>query len=411
MHPLFKVSFLLPLLIWSFKVQAQDQRISGKVIDQSTGEPLSFSHVGILEASYGTVANLGGDFSLILPAGYKDEKLSASYLGYELKSIPISTIDPSKELIIALEPNVTELSELVVSTREKSIIEEAIEAIPKNHDQTEMKLRAFWRASIQNESKQYIQMTEYAFDMFRHGAPGDESNAMQILHGRIARDTSFFEDLAGMQIGVTPPSLFTSSLLKGHGLLDKKIIKKHTYSITDVTSYNGNAVFVVSFAPKPKAKGKLYKGQILLDSETLAFVKISFSKVIDPDDPDRVFDGLSMASMVVGLGKSTLDQYENELNYQLVDGRWYLSHARYDIHWTMRRSKMGVVKPVKFNADFVVTNIQKTDIIVPPEDQLTSKGILERQVTKSTSEFWKEYNYLKADNNFEALFQEILNRE
>ena len=401
----------LMLLITAVVLAQENKRITGKVIDEDTGAPLAFSHVGIFDSSYGTVANIDGDFSIIIPSKFDEEKLSASYLGYELKSIPIDKIADEDQLVIKLKSTVTALPELVINANEKSIIEEAIEAIPKNHDQSEMQLRAFWRASIWNETDSYVQMTEYAFDMYRHGALGEEENAMKILRGRVARDTSFFADIGGMQIGVTPPTLFVSSLLKEHPLLDKKMLKKHSYKITDATSYNGRSVFVVSFQPKAKAKGKLYEGQILLDTESLAFVKISFKKTISIDNPEKVFDGLSMAAMVVGLGKSTMDKYENELNYQLVDGKWYLSHAKYDINWTMRRAKQGIAKPVTFKADFVVTDIQKSNIVVPPAEELASKAILERQVTEYTDDFWNEYNYLKADNNFEELFEEILARE
>lgn len=409
MHKILLQAFIL---IGVLSAAAQEnKRISGRVIDADTGDPLAFSHVGIFNTSFGTVSNAEGDFTLIIPAAYSNQKLSASYLGYELSSIPFDDITEDRTVIIKLKSTVTELPEMVFRAKEKSIIEEAVEAIPQNHDQNEMQLRAFWRASIWNETDKYVQMTEYAFDMFRHGVLGEEENAMKILRGRVARDTSFFRDIGGMQIGVTPPSLFASSLLKEHPILNKKVRKKHSYKITDATSYNGRAVFVVSFQPKAKARGKLFEGKILLDTETLAFVKISFKKLISEANPEKVFDGLSMASMVVGLGKSTMDRYENELNYQYVNGKWYLSHAKYDINWTMRRAKQGITKPVTFKADFVVTDIQKENVVVPPSEELASKSILERQVTKNTDEFWKDYNYLKADNDFEELFQEIIDRD
>ncbi len=399
-------------LIITFAVSAQEnKRISGKIIDKETGEPLAFSHVGIFNSSYGTVANVDGEFSLIVPSEYNDDNLSASYLGYELNSIPVNSINDEDQLVIKLKSTVTELPELIIEVNEKSIIEEAIEAIPRNHDQNEMQLRAFWRASIVNETGKYVQMTEYAFDMFRQGMIGEEENSMKILHGRVARDTSFFDDIGGMHIGVTPPTLFTNSLLKEHPLLDQKVIKRHSYKITDATSYNGRAVFVVSFKPKEKAKGKLFEGKILLDTETLAFVKISYGRLISEDDPEKVFSGIGLASMIAGLGKSTMDSYENELNYQYVDGKWYLSHAKYDIDWTMRRSKAGVIRPVNFKADFVVTDIRKENIVVPPTEELASKSILQRQSAKSTENFWAEYNYLKADNNFDELFDGIIARK
>lgn len=416
MHTISRIKSTLrllvtPLLLLLFiHAQAQDsKRISGKVVDDETGEPLAFSHVGIFNTSYGTVSNIDGDFSLLIPEKHSEAQLSASYLGYELKSIEVASLEADKLLTIRLKSTVTVLPELVIRKKEKSIIEEAIEAIPQNHDQNEMLLRAFWRASIWNESSDFVQMTEYAFDMYRHGAPNEEENAMKILKGRVARDTSFFRDIGGMQIGVKPTTLFISSLLKEHPLLDKKVIKKHVYKITDVTTYNDRAVFVVSFEPKPKAKGRKLVGKILLDTETLAFVKISFTRLLE-GNPETVFSKLSSAAMLAGLGKSTLDKYENELNYQLVDGKWYLSHALYDINWTMRRQKAGVIKPVTFKADFVVTEIQKKDFVLPPEEELASDALLERQTTKNTDDFWKEYNYLKADNDFEAMFQEILER-
>lgn len=406
-----KTLSIILFFIVQFSISAQDLRITGKIVDSSTGEPLSFSHVGIFNTSYGTISNIDGKFSLIIPKKHVDGKLSCSYLGYELKSFSIPTIELNKELTVQLTSTLTKLPEAIITINEKSIIEEAIDAIPKNHDQHQMQLRAFWRASIKNNLGQYVQMTEYAFDMFRYGQLGEETNNMKILRGRVARDTSYFADIGGMQIGVTPPSLFASSLLKGHPILDKNVLKKHDYKITDVTSFDGRPVYVVRFKPKKKAKGKLFEGEILLDTESLAFVKIAFNKLISEENPERVFKGFSPASMIVGLGKSTMDNYKNELNYQLLDGKWYLSYAKYDINWTMRRSKQGVIRPVTFKADFVVTDIRKENILVPPAEELASKDLLEKQVAKNSNEFWKEYNYLLADDNFEELFQEILDRK
>lgn len=404
-------TLLIFICLTQISFSQETLRISGKVEDQATGEALAFSHVGVFNTSYGTVTNINGEFTLLIPEKHRQSQLSASYLGYGLKSLPISTLQTNQEVVFTLESTATQLDELVVTTKEESIIAEAIAAIPKNHDQSEMQLRAFWRSSIQDNRDQYVQMTEYAFDMFRHGELGEEENAMKILRGRVARDTSFFADIGGMQIGVTPPTLFVSSLLKEHPILNKSVIKKHKYKISDVTTYNGRAVYVVNFEPKGKATENRFEGEILLDTESLAFVRIAFTRLISANNPKKVFGSLSLASMVVGLGKSTMDSYKNELNYQLVDGKWYLSHAKYDIDWTMRRNKGDIVRPVNFLADFVVTELQKENITVPPEEELASKAILERQVTENTDDFWKEYNYLKANNNFEGLFQEILDRK
>ena len=60
--------------------------------------------------------------------------------------------------------------------------------------------------------------------------------------------------------------------------------------------------------------------------------------------------------------------------------------------------------------NFIVTDIVKDNITVPPKDELASNRILERQADYSSGDFWKDYNYLEPDKDYEALFKEIAER-
>ena len=63
-----------------------------------------------------------------------------------------------------------------------------------------------------------------------------------------------------------------------------------------------------------------------------------------------------------------------------------------------------------YYADFIVTDIVKNNFTVPPKDELASNRILERQADYSSGDFWKDYNYLEPDKDYEALFKEIAER-
>ena len=77
---------LLSPLIWA------QQRISGKVLDQQTGEPLVGAHVYLLKNwKIGTATDTTGGFALRVPATVEEDSLIISYLGYQEFSIKLQT--------------------------------------------------------------------------------------------------------------------------------------------------------------------------------------------------------------------------------------------------------------------------------------------------------------------------------
>lgn len=120
--------------------------MNGAVFDTNTNESLPFAHIGLENSSIGVISNSNGEFTLIIPANTESENLQVSYVGYDSRKILVSKISLSEPLIIKLNSTETFLPELVIQAKKRSIIEEAIAAIPNNHDQDSMRLRGFWRS-------------------------------------------------------------------------------------------------------------------------------------------------------------------------------------------------------------------------------------------------------------------------
>jgi len=89
-------------------LEPQQQKITGRVADANTGEPLPGVNVVIEGTNSGTVTDLDGKFSISVP---DDAILAFSFVGYITERIPVE----GKSIIdIALIPDIRNLEEVVV---------------------------------------------------------------------------------------------------------------------------------------------------------------------------------------------------------------------------------------------------------------------------------------------------------
>lgn len=127
MKQFFKSTLLLLTVILPLLSSAQDKptinaRISGKVIDSKTNEPLIGAAVQIKGTTNGSTTDANGDFSLI--TGQKlPFSVIISFVGYVKKEVVIS----SDKAIIKLDEDVSQLADVVVSSRRR---QEAVQDIP-----------------------------------------------------------------------------------------------------------------------------------------------------------------------------------------------------------------------------------------------------------------------------------------
>jgi hypothetical protein len=76
--------------------------LSGTVVDQQTQLPVEYANIGIFEKGIGTVTNMKGEFSFILPENLKTEPIMVSHLGYGDTSFYFNQLLSKKNIIIEL---------------------------------------------------------------------------------------------------------------------------------------------------------------------------------------------------------------------------------------------------------------------------------------------------------------------
>ena len=112
-----KYFFILPVLLFSVALQAQDKNfvVLGKVIDSASGLPMVGASAYCENTTYGTITNSEGLFFMRLPNGGYD--LVVTYTGYERKSIRLSNNN-----------NYADTLNVILTKQEKSLEEVAVVA-------------------------------------------------------------------------------------------------------------------------------------------------------------------------------------------------------------------------------------------------------------------------------------------
>ncbi|MGB0176776.1 MAG: TonB-dependent receptor plug domain-containing protein, partial [Owenweeksia sp.] len=98
---------LMPLMGW-----AQSRTVSGTISDSGDGSPLPGANVLALPSGTGTITGGDGSFSLSLKAG--DDSLLVSFIGYQSRTVRLSSLSGLAGVKIALSPETKMLDETVV---------------------------------------------------------------------------------------------------------------------------------------------------------------------------------------------------------------------------------------------------------------------------------------------------------
>ncbi|TGE20372.1 carboxypeptidase-like regulatory domain-containing protein [Hymenobacter aquaticus] len=93
---------------------AQENKISGRIVDQKTKEPIPFASIGLKEEQSGALTNEYGFFQMPMPEKNAQDSLVVLALGYFRKAILIKKGTNVQDLIIEVPKRVIELSEVKV---------------------------------------------------------------------------------------------------------------------------------------------------------------------------------------------------------------------------------------------------------------------------------------------------------
>ncbi|MBG8553256.1 carboxypeptidase-like regulatory domain-containing protein [Hymenobacter guriensis] len=101
----------LPLLA---SAQGTENRITGRIVDSKTKEPIPFSSIGMKEEQTGVLTNEYGFFQIAMPEKNESDSLVVIALGYFRKTVPVKRGTKMEDISIEVVKRVIELKGVTV---------------------------------------------------------------------------------------------------------------------------------------------------------------------------------------------------------------------------------------------------------------------------------------------------------
>ena len=253
-------------LLMAFGPAATAQRLTGKVLDASTGQPVPYASISVLNSPLGTTSNAEGEFELggvALPG-----RLVVSELGHQRDTVAVATAGP---LQIRLRPASVLLPEVQVGSYLGDLIAQAYRQMRRTSNR-KMYGQAFYRQIIRIGGDA-TEVQEMVWNAATNGAGMDGS---ALAHGRFAKkkaQLSFnnFSNLTKV-IGFN----MKDDSLTQRGIVGLNTAQRYKLSLIGVTQSENQQLVEIGFESKPGLAPLTAKGTLVINETTRQVLHLRF---------------------------------------------------------------------------------------------------------------------------------------
>lgn len=386
-----KIYFILSLVIRLNVCGQSTLSISGKVVNQETGEPLQFATVGVKGSPYGTISNTDGAFNFYVPSSYTSDTLSISYVGFETKKKIIQEI--KGPLNISLKESIVYLDEVAVNGEQltaNQIIEKALDKLGENYATKPVVLRGIFR-DIRTQNGETVSLTEAALDIHETVVTTSRKffiKEIRASHSRINPLLSGSLLNSGNPIDVNMGSHFWLNSLRHR-------IRKVKLEIEEVIFQNGDLFYSI-VANETVAKGGLAEEhkdlkfelvhRYLVHSETYAIHKVEhleypiegkYVAIEAPYEGDTLFYSKKGWNQIL-----EFEEYQNKMYLKYHD----VNYA-FDI---VDKKNDRIYLDMGYNFIFITTEIDTNKSEQPSGTKMNKNKPLVRQAKAYNPFFWED---------------------
>jgi len=395
------------LSLFSIVSSAQDYwQIKGIVTHSETLEPLPYANIRILNKRFGTISNQQGRFIIRLPAEFRSDTLTFSYLGFKKQILPLDQVN-SESITISLKPEVYELKEVTAQgMTARGLLEKCLEKIPENYPDQAVGMTAFYRETIR-ENGLPIQGVEAVLGLNKRPYGNDKKrDRMVLLKGR--QNNEVFESRVWEYINFVdgPYEALESDVCKypddfitlprtRFNFLEPKHFRYYDYSFPEVPELAGNEYYLIRFNPPAGKKRAVLEGEIYIDKQSTAIIRIDYR--INPYHIKRT----SVVDIYTESELNKLDIYSQtnsfdcSVNYRQYKGKWFLDYVRINYNFHLLWLDDQYLAEIDNTIQFVITDFDMDQLYTAKYGKLIKRKFpLPQQLGETDESFWENYNYI-----------------
>ncbi|HMP98970.1 MAG TPA: carboxypeptidase-like regulatory domain-containing protein [Cyclobacteriaceae bacterium] len=278
------IKLILFIQVFTFYPAFSQVTISGKLIDEITGEPVVQAHILHQKRSIGTLSDAKGNFVLTLRDFSKDDDIVISHVTYETANIKVSSFEQRQ--VIALKTKVVVLEPVLIRPQKfdaAKFMQQVSNAYEKQKKKDPQIAIAHYREKAKYDDKYVFFMESIGYGMLM-GERRDNTAALASYKFFCDNTRESLPADAWLQfrsnVGPQPRTkVFNASgstlnefgMFELSGPLSKKNNKKYKYELADIYELNKQVVYSISFSSADRS------GVIDVLKENLQIIKAEYS--------------------------------------------------------------------------------------------------------------------------------------
>lgn len=365
----------------------QPNMFQGRILDAETGLPLSYATVSINPPGIGTVSNQDGNWSLKIPEGSTQAKLSVHFMGYTSQTYDLLNL--KTPVIVRLKPSHFELSEIVVMPGDfiKELLGKAYKSIPENYPISPTLCDGFFRETQRVNDSLFLYFDEAILNVYKNTYKNTRN------FGQIRIEKSRKNVFPGIDtinnVRFYGGPHFPNDLdivFSRWDFIRPSEYKNWTYELTGSFKDSLSEVYVVTFKNK-KAPHTNFQGRMFIDKNNLAYIGFELRR----SGPGSISSEQNSTDVSYLPGNTTV-----KIGYVLKDGCYHLGYITYKTNGINTETKTRIYKDI----EYVTTSIQTDSVSpIPFNQQFDYTDILSIEAANYDQSYWKDYNVLQESNS------------
>lgn len=377
--------------------------VSGRVLAADGSGGLPMVNIGVEGRALGTTTNDEGRFVLRYPRDYIGEALVFSSLGFGSERLFLPRQDSLVQL--ALKDYSIHLPEVqVLYTDPVQLMHSVRRRLAQNYPAEPYLLTAFFRETIRQDGE-YVEVSEAVVDIYKPSyRSGFETERVRFVKGRKGATARDMEVVQFKLLGGPFHFAQVDVVRNGDFLPDKEGVSAYRYLYKGVDVDNDRILYRIAFEPLSDEEGLFYRGELRIDKESRAVVRVDFE--LTPASIRRSRSYLVRRDSRRFRTRPVVARYH--LAYRPWGQHWVLSRVRGEVSLRVndrdrrQRSLFATVSELLVS-DFAPADGQQR---IPWSEAYRPDYVLSEQLGDFDPHFWQFYNVVEPDEDLRRVFQE-----
>jgi len=380
--------------------------IMGKIVNSSNGQPLPYSSVSILNQNMGVISNEDGFFIFKIPAGYQNDTLVLSHLGYYLYKIPISKIKDNR--IYKMNERSVSLPEILIrSIPPEEIVKQAILKIPDNYFKGPYLMRAFYR-EIVKRNKKYMSYTEAVLDIYKRPMrPTLFRNDVKVVKERKFTNLKL-QDTLSLKLKGGIDAILKLDLIRNPLEFIELNNKTYHYSLANMQFVDGRLTYVIRFTPMEETERPVFEGEMYIDAKSFAILQIRFGY------SKKSLKKMGNIFIVKATRHIKSHPVENQyiVSYKPFNRKYYIHHIVGTIGLKVKRRNRWLASHYLVTFEMIGTDIEnKRPIRFKASETIKPNKVFSDMISRDETRFWKNENIIPPENDITKAFKKFKKAE